>query len=291
MLLLCYNIFMKKMSKEKLIQILKSKNNNTYEELSKITGYHPKSLIRINKALKNNNYHIKKNIDDKIINDYLNSNYKTYKDFYKNTNYNISYSKLCQIICNKKIDSELVIIKKIKQKGNYYFEVIDYKNELILFTFKSFKNDTKSIKKIIYLILKDYGCPKKITFENFFEKVPKQIEQLLDKYNIKIVIFKSIYRNIFNKLSTDKINVKYKKVDIVKEDFYNYIIRKTIADNIIQFKNTRYKIKTNELIKKNRLVDLYYNDLLTDLFIKINDVKYELSMYKKVESKKGNMKY
>ena len=37
---------MKKVSKKKLIEILTNKSNFTYNELSILTGYHPKSLTR-----------------------------------------------------------------------------------------------------------------------------------------------------------------------------------------------------------------------------------------------------
>lgn len=109
-----------------------------------------------------------------IVNDYINSNCKTYKEFYDSNlfNYNISYSKLCNVFKNVKLKTEIVFIRKIKNKGFCFFEIIDYETQTVLMTFNSVKNDTKSIKNIIYLLIKDYGCSKNISFVNFFSRVP-----------------------------------------------------------------------------------------------------------------------
>ena len=52
---------MKKVSKKKLIEILTNKSNFTYNELSILTGYHPKSLTRIHSMIKKGKYNINKN--------------------------------------------------------------------------------------------------------------------------------------------------------------------------------------------------------------------------------------
>ena len=284
------------MTREKTIELLKNKKNYTYKELAKLTGYHPKSLIRLNSKLEQNNYILeeKKQLTLKkdIVDDYLKSKYNSYKDFYNNAvRYNISYSTLCKTLKNLKVNDEIVFIKKIKNKAKYYFEVIDYQTQSILFLFDSLKNDTKSFKKIFYLILSNFGAPHNISFVNFYKSIPLEIQDLLDKYSVNILPFKSVYRNIFNNLSKNKKTINYKKVHIDKEDFYNLKIRKTIDDNIVQFENTRYFMKTNFNIKKNEKVILFYNDQKNDLFIKYKDSIYELNVYKNIESKKGNSKY
>lgn len=184
-----------------------------------------------------------------------------------------------------------MLIRKIKNKGKYYFEVIDYKTESILFCFDSLKNDKKSFKRIFYLILNNFGAPSNISFINFYKSVPLEIQKLLDKYNVKVLLFKSAYRHIFNNLSKNNKIINYKTVHIYNEDFYESKIRKMIDDNIIQFKNTRYIIKSNKKIKKNEEVILFYNNQVDDLFIKFKDSNYKLSMYKNIKSKKGNSKY
>lgn len=287
---------MKKVSKKKLIEILTNKSNFTYNELSILTGYHPKSLTRIHSMIKKGKYNINKNkkeeIYKSIITDYLNSKYKTYRSFYKNNQfkYNISYSTLCKILKSVKPNDELVLVRKVKNKENYNFEIIDYKNNSILFTYNSSKNDIKSMKEIIYLLIKNYGSPNNISFVNFFTNTPASIQNILSNYNINIVIFKSIYRNCFNHLLKKK-NIKYSKKQITKEDFYNTTTRKTIANNKIQFNNIRYKIKTKYLIKQNTKIVLYYNNSKTDIFIKYNNSIYRTIPTKKIYSKKGTSKY
>lgn len=287
---------MKKVSRKKLIDILSTKNNYTYSELAKLTGYHPKSLIRINGMLKRNNYI--SNIDNKkertqnIITDYLHSGYKTYKDFYKsnNFNYDIAYSTLCNILNKGIVSLKMVLIIKSKINNMYVFNIIDYQNKTLLFSINSERNYEKTIKKVLYILFKDYGCPQYITFRGFFDKLPYSINNILSKYNVKVLDYKSCYNcTLTNLNSTNKIKYTYKK--IIKEDFYNMIVRKATGENIIQFNNIRYKIVTNIIIKRNTSVMLYYDDLKTDLFIKYNKQIYNITPIKFINSKKGNSKY
>jgi len=67
--------------------------------------------------------------------------------------------------------------------------------------------------------------------------------------------------------------------------------RENIADNIIQFNNNRYRILTNNIIKRFTTVNLFYNDKYDDIFISYNNSIYQLSIYKNLSSKKGNSKY
>lgn len=287
---------MKKVSKEKLIEILCNKHDYTYDELASMTGYHPKSLVRINSMIKNGTYSTRKDEKDKIyesiVNDYLSSDCKTYREFYNLAafKYGVSYSTLCKVLKSVKTEDEIAFIRKVKEIGNYHFEVIDYASESILFTYKSAKNDIKSVKGIIYLLIKNYGSPNGISFVNLFNDVPSIIQSTLDKYGITLVNFKSCYRDCFNNLSLAR-NIKYRQKPIEKADFYNVIIRKTIADNTIQFDNTRYKIKTELSIVRNSVVMLYYDNSKADLFIKYDDSIYGLTPIKDVHSKKGASKY
>lgn len=287
---------MKKVLREEVIELLKNKGEYTYKELSKLTGYHPKSLIRLNSKLEQNNYILEEKkeviLKKEIVDKYLNGKYKSYKDFYNDiVKYTISYSTLCKLLKDIKVDDEIIFIKKIKNKGKYHFEIIDYQNGSMLFLFDSLKNDKKSFKKIFYLILSNFGRPNNISFVNFNKSIPLEIQDLLNKYNVGVLPFRSVYRNVFKNLSKNKKIINYKKVYIDKEDFYNLKIRKTIDDNVVQFENTRYVIKTDFSIKKNENVILFYNDQKSDLFIKYKDNIYELIVYKNVESKKGNSKY
>lgn len=287
---------MKKMSKKELIKVLSNKTSYTYNELAELTGYHPKSLIRISSMIKKERYNLKERernkIYEEIITNYLNSNYKTYKAFYNSNlfKYNISYSTLCNILKNAKLNKEIVFVRKVKNKENCYFEIADYTSKSILFKYNSIKNDSKTIKNIIYLIFKNYGIPQNISFVNFFSDVPSYIQYLLNKYNVYIINFKSCYRSCFNHTSKTS-DVKYREKNLFKEDFYNSIVRKTIDNNMIQFNNKRYKIETNILIKRNTTLILYYGNEKTDQFIKYNNKFYKLIPIKNVKSKKGSSKY
>ncbi len=287
---------MKKLSKKKLIELLNMKSGYTYDELAKKTGYHPKSLIRIHRLIKQGKYPIsesdKSATHNSIILDYLKSDCKTYKEFYNSDlfTYEFSYPTLCNILRGAKSNDEIVLIRKIKNKDARHFEIVDYASKTLLFTYDSLKNDIKSLKNIIYLLLKTHGCPANISFVNFFADIPPKILNLLKKYDIHILNFKSSYRECFEDLS-QKNHIIYSQKPISKEDFYNSLTRKTIAVNTIQFDNTRYKIETNTLIKRNTTTTLYYDSSKTDLFIKYDDETCKLIPIKELDSKKGTSKY
>lgn len=286
---------MKKVSRKKLIEILCNKSNYTYDELSNITGYHPKSLVRIKSMIDSGRYMVDYDLKEKmynsIINDYLKSNCKTYKEFYnsKAFKYDVCYSTLCKILKSIKYNYEMVIIRKVKVKGNYHFDIIDFESEAVLFTYKSVKNDVKSIKNILYLLISNYGSPANISFVNFFKTVPYDIQNILNKYNVNIICLRKNYRFSFENKHVS--NIKYKQMPIIKELFYNSIIRKTIDDDMIQFNNIRYRIVTDSLIKHNTEIILYYDDDKNDLFVKYNDSNLALVPLKHVNSKLGTSKY
>lgn len=288
---LCYNISMKKDTYNIAIEMLKNKKDYTYKEISQITGYHPKSLIRLNAQLKKGllNNTDKEKIRDEITKQYMNTNCSSYKEFYRDyLSYDISYSTLCKLLSTIKPNKDFILIKKIKEKGHYYFKVIDYRTKNLLLTFDSLKNDKNSIKEIIYLIFYKYGLPKEICFNNFFKTIPLDITNILRKYNIKEIPNKSTYRI---KEINNNTDIRYSNVIIDKKDFYKVTLRKTIDTNMIQFKNIRYTIDTDLIIPKNQEIKLYYNKDMSDLFITYQDKEFKLERYKKLQSKKGNSKY
>ncbi len=287
---------MKKVSRKKVMELLKKKENYTYQELASLTGYHSKSLIRIHSKLKKDNYFIKEkkkiSLKKEMVDHYLASKYQTYQEYYdKETLYPISYSSFCKICEDIKVNKDIVFIRKIKIKEKIYFEVIDLKREKILFCLDSLKNDKKSVKRILYILLTHFGSPKNISFTNFFKTIPLEIQNLLTKYKIEVVPFKSIYRNHFKTLKKNQEGVTYRKVTINKEDFYDFKVRKTIKDNMVQFENARYFIKSNKTIKEKESVLLFYDEQKTDLFIQYQGLNYDLKKYQNIQSKKGNSKY
>lgn len=104
---------MKKQSKSNVIKLLKL-NKYTYKQLAIITGYHEKSLIRINSYLKKglpqkkkripHNY-IEDKIKQELIKNWQQKEFSSYKSYYlhlKSQGVNYSYSFLCKLLPKKK---------------------------------------------------------------------------------------------------------------------------------------------------------------------------------------------
>ncbi len=186
------------------------------------------------------------------------------------------------------MDQELVIIKKIKKANIYRFDVIDYSRSTLLFSQESLKNNTKSLKKAIYKLFSDFGIPANICVCNV--PIPLYIQEILNKYNVKIVLPSTTIKKTKYKLKNNL--VLYKKMNIDKRDFYSRVVRRIIDDNnIVQFNNIRYKLLTKDKLPKKTRVILYYNEYKNDIFVIHNKQKYLLSPYKEVTSKKGLTKY
>ncbi len=164
---------MKKLNKEEVAKLIKLKHY-TYKELAKITGYHEKSLIRLNSQIQMNTFsviHRNKNkrpynyIDDKERNNLIvlwNKNkYKTYKEFYYALNAKYSYSFLCKILPPKK--KENFIIRKAIQDN-----IIQYNNK----RFKILNGNIKHHEKVSLNINELY-----IIYEGkkYYIKIEKQL--------------------------------------------------------------------------------------------------------------------
>lgn len=192
---------MKKISKKKLIQLLKNKGNKTYEELSKITGYHEKSLIRIHKQI----------------------NLGTYSEIHKN--------------------SLRTPHNKISDKSRL---------ELI----KGFKEGEFKTKKEYYKYL--------------------QSKQIYYSYSF---ICKLVQK-------------KRKTKGIKKESKFKKIKRKMIADNLLQYNNSRYSVITTKTIKHHEIISIVVEvKTLKSLYIIYKNKKYDIALQKEITSVKGNTKY
>lgn len=300
MLPMYYNKNMNKVSKEKLINILKNDSNLSYKKLSTITGYHPKSLIRINRLINEGKYKILKrqykpynklsdNMINTIINLYKISSYKTLRKFYNSEikgKYKISYSKTCEIIRVKSLKNNeeiLFIIKKAKQ-----IIAIDNMSESIIYKQEVLKFNEKTITKFIKEILKTYEIPKKICFV-YLLKITKYLKELSYKFNFEIIPYSYKYKKIINTKNYNTSLAYKNKTD--KYMFYDSIVRKIISVNIIQFQNKRYKILTDKKINHLEEVTLYYNNNYSDMFISYKNIKYNLELVAFQKSFKGNSKY
>lgn len=294
---------MKKIKKE-VLQLLKNRTVS-YHELAKITGYHAKYLIKLNKEAQKNNYiYVNKNIGKKnhLINDniknivkeeWLKYYDKSYIEFYKHIiskyNFKISYSFLCKYLSNIDYNINCLIIKKIK-KDNIYFNVaIDYQTKTILNYNENKKNNYKSVKELLLKIFMYYGIPANITFINLF-KNNNPFNKILKKYDIKLIASSYKFSKIIA-LNNNNIPIKYFKKNIDLKDFYEQKNLKTISDNTIQFNNIRYKIESDIIIKHLENVTLFYNNVTDHKFITYKQKEFILQKQKILSSKKGLSKY
>lgn len=134
---------MKKLKKENVIKLLEARKCS-YKGLSQLTGYHEKSLIRLNSLLKKGEIipvHGNKNkkthnyidilIRNMLIKEYEKGNFKTYMQYYlflKEKNKNYSYSFITKLLSNnaaKFQENEPAQIIKRKMISN---NIIQYKN-------------------------------------------------------------------------------------------------------------------------------------------------------------------
>lgn len=176
---------MKKMNKKKVVLLLKS-NKYTYKKLSEITGYHEKSLIRINSQLKNridvanhgnknrkpHNY-INNIVKNALVKEFINKKFKTYKQFHNfliSNNQIYSYSFISKLLSKNFIKNKLnqqtsikrkMISNNIIQYNNIRYQVIDgdikHHTEVKLYIsnnkpyilYKNIRYNLKPIKKVI----------------------------------------------------------------------------------------------------------------------------------------------
>lgn len=127
------------MKKEKVIKLLKNRQVS-YKELASITGYHEKSLIRLNREIKNNTLNFihgntgKKPhnyIDDekkvKLIENYKKSNYKSIKSYYNKLKGKYSYSFLCKLLPKDNNEKTFLFKRKAIKNNMIQFNNVRYK--------------------------------------------------------------------------------------------------------------------------------------------------------------------
>lgn len=289
------------MKKEEVFKLLK-KRKYTYKELAKITGYHEKYLIKLNKIAKENNYQvINKNIGKQnhiinlnikkiIIDEWYKKFYRNYKEFYlyliKKYNFKISYSFLCRYLSNIKYQINCLIIKKEKKNNKYYITAIDYQTNTIIASIENKKNNYKSVKELLFQVFRANGVPFNIVFINLFKNNP--FTNIFNKYQITLIPSSNIFSKVKG-LENKKVTYRHKDIDL--KDFYQRKELKTISDNLVQFKNTRYEIDSKIYIKHLEKVTLYYNNVNNHKFITYQNKEYNLKVYKTLNSKKGLSKY
>lgn len=159
---------MKKLSKKEVVKLLK-KNKFSYKELSNLTGYHEKSLVRLNSQIKNNtinvthgnknkkpyNY-VDESTKEELVIKFKEKNYRSYKEFYNCLNNEFSYSFISKLLSSKSIYPKKTYNKLIKRKM-IDDNIIQYRNiryKIINGDIKHHENVLLS-KKPLYVIYND----------------------------------------------------------------------------------------------------------------------------------------
>lgn len=295
---------MEKTNREKLFALFEKKQQYTFRELSKITGYHEKYLIRLYKKYRTfgcENVYKKRNkkfsleLVQDLRNTYENGNFNSYRSFYReiSNQYGISYSSLCKILSKNKLSEDVLLIAKVKEVGNVHFKVVDYQSGTMILEYPSEKNDLKSFKSILYEVATKIGTPKKVCFVNFFSSIPFTAHKILMKYHIEVLSSKRAYSSSIRSASKKEVpkNDFYSTTKIDREDFYDSFKRRTTGINLFQIKNVRYKILSEEKILKNRDVIVYISKDQKNKFVKYNGSYYGIEEFRRVQSKKGLSKY
>lgn len=127
------------MKKENVIKLLKNRQVS-YKELANITGYHEKSLMRLNKEIKNNTINIihgntgKKPhnyINDetkkKLIENYQKNKFKSIKSYYNKLKGKYSYSFLCKLLPKNTNEKTFLLKRKAIKNNMIQFNNIRYK--------------------------------------------------------------------------------------------------------------------------------------------------------------------
>lgn len=296
-----------KKNKELMLKLLKE-DNLSLKEISKRTGYHEKSLIRIKKMIKNDLYKYRSltlKEKDYIIKLYLNSKTKTVLEFY---NYYLlnnsiypkrSYSTIQKLIKKHKNKSNYILIGNVADKDSFerVFFAFDLDEKKTLYLEKGFEKSHKIYFKIVKYIQNNFKN-KTIVFKgNSFLKNKKGIKyknfiNYLNKNNISY----SSNKIYLSKKSIDKIiNTKHiesnTNQNLIKELFLEKIViseekRIVFKNNIIEYKNIGYKIDTDNIIPKGKVVEIIFYLFDKNPYVKIDNKIYNITKTYNKESKK-----
>lgn len=303
---------MKKVSKNELYRLLKNKGNRTFKQLSELSGYHDKYLIKIYPKVIKNEVHKKSKkriahnkIDENVIlnlkNLYLESGITNKKEFYnflKRSNvYTPSYSKLCNILKEEKTHEDTCVVAKYIINNKPIYVVFDYTTLNILFILDSENNNKEAFHVILNTLIKNYGAPKFIACDSLFPHNKEYYKIYLKSFSIKSIEdeyeIRSAKRRIRKQLMffnpNKKIKNIYRSCEYDKISF-NFKKKVYINENLtFQFHNTIYKVNNNS-VSKGKAEIFYDKENVVNQVIQ-NNVISEVSIIKKVISKKGLTKY
>lgn len=294
----------------KLISLIKD-NKYSIKVISDMTGYHPKSIIRIKKLINNGTYlNNQRKITDKEKNDVIKmaQDYATITAFYevyKKQNGRRSYASIYNILRKKKPALDIIIIGNIKEvtsfKVTYY--AYDYKTKQLIYLENSYGNALINYINIIKKISSIFGIPNKIycygnsfikninsSKSKYFNKMCNDYQIMIDNtFNHHLVSIKKDIENKINKnnllVTQNKISSTNNKKTLINHIIINIIKCKILNNNTIEYDNTIYKINNINVINNHDAILYFYEDILCPQ-VKIDNMIYGTSIISKKESKK-----
>ncbi|MDD2376680.1 MAG: hypothetical protein PHD15_04695 [Clostridia bacterium] len=265
---------------KKIIDMIKNKDTHTsFKELSKLTNYHEKSLIRINKKIRDigyenylNNLKLKRGNSSKIDDDEI----KYIKNIIINTKgpFTKKYNEYLKIALKGKeytyrslstiykicIQNNLIVHKQKPRKNTKQRNIIDINNMKDIVIFKVSKIKFKNIIFFAYILI-DYRENKILHIEfsknRDIIKCCKILQQLINMYNIpdniytngSLLLRKSIYgQTSFSIICNDLgINILEYRINEFEKIYIKN--KKIITDNLYTY------IKQNNLNTIEKLGD------------------------------------
>lgn len=267
-----------KKDKNLAIQLINNKGKMTFEEIAVVTGYHPKSLIRMKKNLSEDQKFSKKFSDKekKYIIDLFNSSgngsitsfYEVYlndKKIYKDRTYSGIYKLLNKEgLIIRECHDEAIIIGNVKVSGvaaTFYY-AFELKTERLLYLFKSEESSLDNYIKCLVTILINSGIPKEIYcygssfMKNNIYKKNKYFTALCERLGIKLIndinykidavkkrvekiISKGNMNSMITKGKTNNDNIYDLSKIIVNEE-----VRKICNNSTIYYKGSKYILDT-----------------------------------------------
>lgn len=291
-----------KLSKKEVVSLLKQKEEKhmTFAEISKLSGYHPKYLINLNKQLQEGTIILEhqnkgrkpvKTIfpeeEKQILNLFHQKYYEKLTDFYDD--YLKSNPKPVRkyITINKFIHKHLetmkpkekfIYINYIKIKGHRYYYAFSYPEEKLIFV-----NSSKNIYEAMTKLLRVIKLPKNIVlgFEPRSGIYYTNVKRILDTLNIHILPLQNFYIDLLDRNMKKRVlSGKYKLEVVPPNREYDSILAlhtpmKTNEENSFTYQKKNYMIETDIMIPKGSYIFVITNPPSKEIRIKYNNKLYK----------------
>lgn len=274
----------------------------TFAQIAKLSGYHPKYLINLNKQLQEGTIVLEhqnkgrkpaKTIfeeEEKFILDLFQQQYyEKLTDFYDA--YLAANPKPVRkyITINKFINNHLkeyrpkdrfIYLNFITIKGHRYYYAFSYPEEKLVFV-----NSSKNIYDAMTKLLRVIKLPKNIViaFAPRSGIYYTNVKRILDTLNINILPLQNYYIDwLDRKMKKSILSGKYKLEVVPPNREYDAILAlhiplKTNNTNEFTYKKKNYKIETEENITKGTMLFIITNPPSKEITVKYNNKLYKVS--------------